>query len=137
MVNQTYRRLTTIDSNTADDIRTVLPVLNILQRISINNREILYIQAIDGINISHDFVVSFLDSMFLCKRQAILQRLIDGWCNSTFILRQQRVTRTASQAVLITYDVTGPQGPVGPAAHQLSLAGRKAILSSGIPFSFQ
>ena len=31
----------------------------------------------------------------------------------------------------------GPQGPVGPAAHQLSDAGRKAILSSGIPLSFQ
>ena len=106
MVNQSNRCLATINGDTTNNIRSIVPILNILQRIAINDREILYIQTIYTIDIANHLVVCFLHAMGFGILQAVFQRLIDGWSNSTFILGQQRVTATTSQSVSITNNIT-------------------------------
>ena len=47
----------------------------------------------------------FLHAMGFGILQAVFQRLINCWCDSAFILGQQRVTATTSQSVCITNNI--------------------------------
>ena len=65
MVYETDGCLATIDGDAAYNIGRIVPVLNVLQRIAVNNREILYVKPVDSINVANHFVVGLLDSMLL------------------------------------------------------------------------
>ena len=106
MVDETDRSLAAIYGDATYHVVAILPRSHILQAVAIHNLEILYLQTLYGIDVAHHLIVSFLHGMILGKLYTRLQSLVDIRCDGTLISREQCVTATLSQTILITDDRT-------------------------------
>ena len=85
MVDESDRCFTTIDGDAAHHMRSLLPVVDILQRITIYDGEILHIESVDVIDLLDHVVVCFGYGMCFGEIEAILKRLVDIGSDGPFI----------------------------------------------------
>ena len=105
MVNQTDGCLAAIDGDAANDIVGIVPVVDILQGVAIDNREVLHIESVNSVNIADHLVVGLLQRMLLGIGDTVLQGLVNSRSDSAFVLGQQGVTRALCQTVLVAHNV--------------------------------
>ena len=105
MVDKTYRGLAAIYGYATCYILAVVPRFHLLQCVAVDNREILHLKSVYGIDIGYHLVVSLLERMCSAIFLASLKCAVYLGSNSTLVSSKQGIARTLCQAVGLAYAV--------------------------------